>query len=256
MTKAHRASLRAELAALGVVPGDLLMVHASLRAVGPVVGGVETVIHALFDAVAPNGTLFAYVDFEPCWDETDDPAHVPEFDPRTARAARDHGLLHEALRTWPGTLRSAHPDAGVVANGPLAEWLVAPHPLRYGYGEGTPFARFVEARGKVLMLGAPLDTITLLHHAEHLAHIPDKRVVRYRRLLHGPAGATWVDFEEFDTGDPVSARLPGNCFERIAQDYLTGGRGRVGPFGAGTAHLFDGAELVRFGVEWIERVAG
>jgi aminoglycoside 3-N-acetyltransferase len=116
----------------------------------------------------------------------------------------------------------------------------------------------IEAKGKVLMLGAPLDTITLLHYVEHCAQIPGKRVVRYRRLMPGPPpeGPRWVEFEEFDTGDPVSEKLPLNCFEWIAEDYLAKGRGREGRVGQARAAVFDAADLVEFGIRWIERVAG
>lgn len=250
-----REHLRQDLAQLGVRPGDVLMVHASLRALGPVLGGSAEVVRALEASVGPEGTLLAYLDFEPFFD-TDDEAEVarmPEFNPLTARAALDHGILHETMRTWPGALRSAHPDAGVVAIGHRGSWFVETHPFYYGYGPGTPFARFVEARGKVLMLGAPLDTITLLHHAEHLARIPDKRVLRYRRLM---PGGVWADFEEFDTGDPVSDKLPLNCFEQIAEDFLRSGQGIDGRVGAARCVLLDAEALVKFGVAWIERVAG
>ena len=103
------------------------------------------------------------------------------------------------------------------------------------------------------MLGAPLDTITLLHCAEHHAQIPDKRVVRYRRLMPGGNGPEWVTFEEFDTARPVNERLPEDCFERIATAYLASGRGTVGTFGSAHATLLDGRDLVTFGVEWLER---
>ena len=43
--------LVADLRRLGVVEGDLLMVHASLRAIGPVLGGADGVIDALEVAV-------------------------------------------------------------------------------------------------------------------------------------------------------------------------------------------------------------
>lgn len=250
-----RAGLASDLRRLGVVGGDLVMVHASLRAIGPVVGGAETVVHALQDAVGPSGTLMAYVDFEPFTLDSDDPADVPVFDPRTARAALDHGILHEVVRTWPGSRRSAHPDAGVVAIGPLAQWLADPHPFQYGYGEGTPFARFVERQGKVLMLGAPLDTITLLHHAEHLARIPGKRVVRYRRRMPGPNGPAWVEFEEFDTSEPVSDLLPPDAFERIGRAFLASGQGHRAMVGSADSCLLNGPELVAFGIQWMELTA-
>jgi aminoglycoside 3-N-acetyltransferase len=46
----------------------------------------------------------------------------------------------------------------------------------------------VAARGKVLMVGAPPDTMTLLHHAEHLARIPGKRIRRYEVPFATTAG--------------------------------------------------------------------
>ena len=39
--------LARDLERLGIAPGDLVMVHASLRAVGPVAGGGDTVMRAL-----------------------------------------------------------------------------------------------------------------------------------------------------------------------------------------------------------------
>jgi aminoglycoside 3-N-acetyltransferase len=215
------------------------MVHSSVRSVGYIVGGVNVLVQALFDAIGPDGTLSAYIDVELCYDEDDDPADIPVFDKRIAHAARDHGILHETLRNWPGALRSDHPDAGVIANGRLAAWLIGEHPLQYGYGEGSPYEKIVEARGKILMIGAPLDTISLLHYAEHLADIPEKRVRRYRRFLVGADGPVWVDFEEFDTCDPVAPYLPDNVFERIAQDYLAAGFGREERIGQAASHLFD-----------------
>lgn len=253
--RATRGSLSADLLGLGVKPEDVLMVHASVRSVGYVTGGVNVIAQALFDAIGPAGTLTAYVDFEPFYADGDE-AEVPVFDKRIAHAARDHGVLHETLRSWPGARRSDHPDAGVVAIGFLADWITASHPFQYGYGEGTPLERILQANGKVLMLGAPLDTITLLHYAEHKAQIPNKRIRRYRRLMPGENGPAWILFEEFDTSEPVNAALASNCFELIASDYLAAGHGKQGTVGSAPSVLLDGAGLVQFGINWIERFVG
>lgn len=160
---ATHASLCRDLALLGAQAGDLLMVHASLRALGPITGGAAVVVQAILDVIGPSGTLAAYVDFEPFYEDDDDYLDIPVFDPLTARAALDHGVLHETIRTWPGAIRSLHPDAGVAAIGRLSNELTAHHPLQYGYGPGTPFERILEHNGRILMLGAPLDTMTLFH---------------------------------------------------------------------------------------------
>src|SRR5215218_1364820 len=135
-----RCQLRSDLTHLGVKPGDLVMVHASVRSVGPVIGGASVIVQALLDSIGARGTLAAYVDFEPFYEETDE-IEVPVFDKRIARAARDHGVLHETIRTWPGALRSDHPDAGVAAIGARAEWIVESHPFQYGYGERSPLEK-------------------------------------------------------------------------------------------------------------------
>ncbi len=253
-----RAILAADLRALGVALDDVVMVHAGMRSVGPVIGGVNAVVEALFQALGPAGTLVAYVDWETGVDDWDDPSvaeEIPVFDKRTARAARDNGILAETLRTWPGAVRSDHPDAGIVAIGPRAEALCADHPLHYGYGEDSPFAKLVALPAKILMLGAPLDTITLLHHADHLARIPGKRVVRYRRKLLCDGVPAWVDIEEFDTADPIVDGLPDDYFGRIADDFLTTGRGTRGPVGAAKSVLLDARDLNEFAVRWLENWA-
>ncbi|NOK07487.1 aminoglycoside 3-N-acetyltransferase [Corallococcus exercitus] len=262
MTKAPatRTDLREALWRLGLEEGDLVMVHAGLRSLGPVLGGVNTVVQALLDAVGTRGTLMAYLDWEMGVEPEDfeDPRlreEIPAFDKRTARASRDHGILAETLRTWPGAVRSDHPDAGMVAIGARAEWLCADHPFHYGYGPGSPLARLVEAGGKVLMLGAPLEKLTLLHHAEHLADLPGKRVVRYQRALLVDGQRRWVDFEEFDTSEPVTDALRASRvdpFTLIGEQCLTEGIGRSGAVAQAPSHLFDARGLLRRGVAWLE----
>lgn len=168
---ASRASLAADLVRLGVSTASVVMVHAGVRSIGTVTGGVNVIVRALLDVIGPAGTLLAYVDYEPFHDDCD-AVEIPVFDKRIAHAARDHGILHETLRNWPGAQRSDHPDAGIVAIGALAEWITKGHPFQYGYGRGSPFEKALQSDVQVLMLGAPLDTITLLHYAEHEAQIP------------------------------------------------------------------------------------
>lgn len=235
-------TLADDLAHLGVAAGDTLMVHASMRAVG---GRAEEVVAALLAALGPHGTLVAYVDYEP----TDD---VPDFDLAMSPASISHGVLAEVIRTWPGAVRSANPGASMVAIGERATWLCAHHPLDYGYGPGTPLARLVEVGGHVLLLGSHLDHVTLLHHAEHLARLPHKRIVRHAIR----AGGVDLTFEEFDTSEPVVATMPPAYFDHVVRAYVAAGRARVGPVGGATSHLLPAADLVDFAVAMMEREHG
>lgn len=188
-----KSRLVADLKRLGVASGDTLMLHASVKAVGWVVGGPDVVIQALLEVLGEEGTLMMYVGWEDSpweapyvfkeWPEEWQRAYLeefPPFNPATSRAHRRWSILTEYLRTWPGAYRSGNPEASCVAVGAKAKWLTENHPLQYGYGPGSPFAKLCEAKGKVLLLGAPFGSITLLHYAEHLAKVPNKLVIRYK----------------------------------------------------------------------------
>lgn len=257
-----RRELRSHLEALGVEPGDVIMLHAALRRVGPMVDGPDALIAALLDTVGPAGTLLVYTNWETGYETLvgDDGLVPPElqndiapFDARSSRASRSHGAIAEFFRTWPGTVRSENPGASVAALGALAEWIVADHPLDYGYAEGSPFAKLVEAEGKVLMAGAPWDAMSLLHHAEHIARIPGKRVVRTHTPLLIGRKTRWRVIEEFDTCDPVVDGLEADYFRQVVEEYVgSGARARQGRVGFAPSLLVPAREIVAFAVSWLE----
>lgn len=251
-----RRSLSADLEALGLEAGDAVLVHAALRKVGPILGGPDALIAALRDCVGPEGTIIGYTD----WQCEDDILAVPQlrddisaFDAASSRAIRENGAFPELLRTSPGALRSANPGASCAAIGGRAEWFVADHALDYGYGPKSPFGKLVEAKGKTLLLGAPLDTMTLLHHAEHLADIPGKHIRRFETPLLAEGRTIWRWIEEFDTLDPVVDGLAADYFAAIVGDFLTAGKGRQGAIGAAPSVLVAAVEVVPFAVAWLEQ---
>lgn len=261
-----RSQLARQLRTLGVRAGGVAMVHARMSALGWVVGGSEAVVRALLDAVGDDGTVMAYagwddhvfsLDERPAGHRAAYAAEPPAFDVATAEAVRGHGRIPERIRTWPGARRSDHPEASAVAVGPRAGWLTAPHPADDAYGPGTPLARLVEADGQVLMLGAPLDAVTLLHHAEAIADVPGKRRIRSVVPVVGPDGRVerraYADIDTaagaFDYGRLGLADDP---FAVIARAALAAGVGVRGPTGQAESHLFPAPALVRFAVAWLE----
>jgi len=258
-----RSRLAADLNALGVKLGGIVMVHTALSQLGWVIGGAETFGRALFDAVGPEGTVMAYIGWE---DEPPQPLpeatrsiverEFPPYDPLVARAVKDHGRVPELLRTWPGAVHSGHPEAGIVAIGPRAGELAHPHPDDDAYGANTPYARLVAMRGQVLLAGAPLDTTTLIHHAEAIADVPNKsRVTNYYPVYNDLGERVWRAFHDIDTSEgalPYHDVTEQPYVEFLAARALDLGHGDRGALGHGTGVCFDAEGLARSAVEWIE----
>ncbi len=259
---ATRSSLRADVERLGICPGDCVLVHAGLRQFGPILGGPDDFIAALCDAVGSEGTILGYASWDGTYEDLlDDNGRLPDpwrhdvtpYDPKTSRATKLNGVFPEFLRTTRGAIRSGNPGASIVALGRRAVWLTENHPLDYGYGPGSPLARLIEANGKVLMAGAPWDTMTLLHHAEHLAPIENKHVRRIETPFATTAGTEWRMIEEYDTSDPVVDGLGDNCFEQIVTDFVDAGFGTRGTIAHAPALVVDAAPICLFAIDWLVR---
>ncbi|POP40428.1 aminoglycoside 3-N-acetyltransferase [Superficieibacter electus] len=264
-----RETIAAALSRLGVQSGALVMVHASLKAIGPVDGGAASIVSALLDAVGPTGSLMGYASWDRSpYEETLNGARMdaelrhrwPPFDPAISGTYRGFGLLNRFLLQTPGARRSAHPDASMVAVGPLAGTLTRPHELGQAFGPGSPLERFVERAGKVLLLGAPLDSVTVLHYAEAIARIPNKRRVSYEMPIRSEdGGVRWKRAEDFDSNgilDCFAIEGEPDAVETITNAYVELRRHREGLVGQAHCYLFEARDIVSFGVDYLQRHFG
>ena len=254
-----RDDLARHARALGIRAGDLLMVHASVRAVGAVAGGPDQIHLALKDAVGDAGSLLMYASCPEHYDEIGRGVHPPDveaalreklpaFDPSTARSARDNGALVELLRTWPGTVANAH-VVRLVCRGPHASPLFDGQPWDDAYGVGSPLGRFPARGGRILLLGSDHDQVTFLHHAEHLVDVPGKRVVRYEVPWLVEGQRVWRACEEFDTSQPAHEAWPEDVFRQITDAFLRRTENAGGRIGDAACHLLDAQPLLDFALD-------
>lgn len=242
MTTLHtQTTLAAELRALGVRPGDVIMPHVSLRAVGPIEGGGDALLAALFDVLGPQGTVLMVIDADP--DEPFDALNTPVD-------TEDMGVLAELFRCTRGVAVNDHVASRFAAWGAARDALLAPSPLDDYFSTGSVLERFLALKGRVLRLGPDIDTTTLTHHAEYLARVPNKRRV-VRVLRRADIGDVRV--ESLDDTHGIADWEGGDYFSHIMLDYLRQGGARVGPVGACQAELIEGDAFTRFAVAWMER---
>jgi aminoglycoside N3'-acetyltransferase len=256
-------ALAAELVALGVRPGDLLFLHASLRRIGPVQGGAVGVIEAVEQAIGPEGTLVMILGATNEWDwvnsrpESERAGLLADAEPFVNAATPvlpEVGVLAEVLRTMPGTVVNDHPEGRFAARGRLANELLDGLPWDDYYGPGSALDRVVAGGGRVLRLGANPDTVSVLHFAEYCADVPDTVRIRRHRKVRGPDGPRIVVVECMDDENGIvpDDRQPAeDYFAIILREFLATGRAMTGRVGGADAELLEAADIVAFGAQWM-----
>lgn len=261
-----RDELAADFRALGVAAGDTVMVHASVRAVGPVAGGPDQIHLALKDALTDAGTMMMYAS---CPDGYDDvgrghlsPAEEralidkqPAFDAYTAKAQRENGALVEFFRSYPGSLVNNH-VARFVVWGRHAEYLISEQPWDYAFGNGSALERFVVLDGKILLIGCDHDTVTFLHYAEHIVDIPDKRIARFEVPVLENGERVWKEMAEVNSSDTgAHPNWPPRFFAQIVNAHLARTRNRGSRVGHAHCFLTDAKGLLELALAEMRAVA-
>jgi aminoglycoside 3-N-acetyltransferase len=167
----NRKQIAAGLKALGILPGDLVMVHSSLKSLGKVDGGAETVIDAFLDVIGPGGTLAM---------PTNADAQGASFD--AARTPASTGLIPETFRRRPGVVRSLHPTHSVAAFGPKAKWLTEGHEKLSAVNRHGPYGKLMDLNAAYTFVGTGVAPCTLFHGFEEWMGLPYLEYEHY--VLH------------------------------------------------------------------------
>ena len=168
-----------DLRKLGIKAGDTVLVHSSLRSLGPLPGRAETAIGALLEVLGEDGTLlFPALSFATVG------IRNPVFDVRNTPSCV--GALPEYFRKREGTCRSIHPTHSVSAIGKKAAALLAEHYLdETSCGEHSPFRRLREEGDWILFIGCSIAPNTSMHAVEELVTPPylHREKVLYKCIL-------------------------------------------------------------------------
>ena len=159
--------IREDLEELRILPGDSLILHGSMRSVGEVKGGAESVIDALLEIVGPEGTIMA-----PAFSNV---RRIREGD-QVPQAGDIHsaniGILAVILASRPDSARSRHRAFGFTALGKNAEFLTANAPFHFPLGANSPLAKLYQLNGGILLIGTGHNTNCAVHLAEAWADVP------------------------------------------------------------------------------------
>jgi aminoglycoside 3-N-acetyltransferase len=229
--------LAADLRAIGLQAGDDCYVHTSMKTIGWLANGPQTLYDALTAVLGTEGTLLA-------------PAHSLNFthtftgeenvpydgiNPATTGGFPNFMLKHPAMK------RSGSATHSSVATGRRAEFYTASHDVKNAMGEDSPLSRLYKRSGKVLLIGVGHNTNTMLHLAEQLA-------VGYVVTQAYPVLGTSALFKEADGSvrEVEQETFPGDSSAFTLMDgfFKYHGISSHGYIGSARSQLLDAAQMV------------
>ncbi|NOY81286.1 MAG: AAC(3) family N-acetyltransferase [Kiritimatiellaeota bacterium] len=211
-----RIDIAAELTALGLRRGDIVLLHSSLSSLGHVEGGADALIDAFLDVLGPEGTLV-----------------VPTFGAL--------GIVTEHLRARAAAIESCHPRARVAAVGKDAAEICADHwKAETAHGAGTPYTRIAARGGYVCLLGVDQDRNTTLHTVEALLRLPYLKTTS-ETTFETPEGTVARSWKYF----------PGPHRDFIGLDRVLreSGKLRIGRIGSAVVRLIRSRDLIDISLE-------
>lgn len=241
---------------LGIKSGMNIIVHTSLRSIGYVCGGAQSIIEALLDSVGSDGTVMmptqSWKNLDPKtgvhWEVPESEWNLirenwPAYD-KDITPTNTMGAVSEMFRKWKGTFRSDHPARSFAANGKFAEYLTENHDLSDIFGETSPLAKLYELDGYILLIGVGYDKNTSLHLADSRADYPGKHFVTEHSAVFENGERIW---KAYDT-----LFVDGEDFSEIGESFEKEHCVVKAKLGNATLRLMKQKELVDFAKDWIE----
>lgn len=249
-------SLVNHLRRCGIEEGQTVFVQLSMSKLGWVIGGEETIIIALLNAVGESGTILINTNSsdntDPSgWENPPIPKrwwpivreNMPAYNPLTTPSQRV-GRVPDLFRNWPGVLRSSHPALSLAAHGPNAEFLISDHDLHQDTGENSPIGKLYQLDGHVMLIGVDHDSNSSLHLAESRASYPGKKNIINGSAMMVNGKREWVTYKSQIDDDKDFVEI-GKAFERnekISIQHINNAEVR----------FFKQRALVDFAVDWME----
>ena len=162
-----KADLMDHLRQMGLKPTDAVMMHSSMKAIGDVEGGAETVLDALMEYFAPGLLMLP----THTWAQMNPSYNV--FDPATEPACV--GILPNLFMKRPGVVRSLHPTHSIAAYGPGAEaYIAGEENCTTPCSKGGCWERLRSIGAKILLVGVTHARNTYIHAVEECLDVPER----------------------------------------------------------------------------------
>lgn len=238
--------------------------HISMRRIGWIDGGAETLVAAIHKVAGHNCTIAVPTHTtinsktsrafrnatRGMTDEQVEQFHqqLPGFDPNSPSS--EMGRFADYVLQHHDAVRSSHPLVSFAALGPRAKPLMAVHRLESHLGNESPLAALYRADASLVLLGVGYEACSALHLAEYrLDRPPPYR--HYSCLVRG-AGSR-VLTKQFTAIELDDSDFPALGEDLEAETGIALGKGMVG---AAVSRVLPMRGTVDFAVDWMNRHRG
>ena len=167
VTTMTKSSLINDLKSMGLTGSETILIHSSMKAVGNVEGGADTVLDALMEFFA-DGLLLLPTHTWKTVNESN-----PVFDVSNSESCV--GILTELFRRRPGVVRSLHPTHSIAAFGRNAESYIAGElSCNTPCTPGGCYDRLKDVDGRILLIGVTHARNTYIHSVEEVLNVPNR----------------------------------------------------------------------------------
>lgn len=230
-----KEDLKKQLAEAGLLPTDTVLVHSSMKAIGAVEGGADTVLDAWMEYFSEGLLLLP----THTWRQMS--AEYNVFDPEKEESCV--GLLTNLFRKRDGVVRSLHPTHSMAAYGrTAAEYIRGEENCNTPCTPGGCYDRLRTVGGKILLVGVGHERNTFIHSVEEVLNVPnrltDKPVLFYVVMPDGQRKKVYMR-RHYNAMQPHISE----DFVKLEQAFYDRGAAKRVPFGEASCILCDAEKI-------------
>ena len=169
-------SLTNDFKNLGIKNDDNVLIHSSMKSIGEVEGGADTVLDVFCAYLKDKGNIAL-----PSHSWAAINSEHSTFDPKKEPSCV--GILTEMFRKRKGVLRSLHPTHSIAIMGKDKEYFVKDeHLIDTPCGRKGCWGKLLDMDFKIIFLGCSTKRNTYLHGVEEWLNVPNRLTDEYQQL--------------------------------------------------------------------------
>ena len=218
-----KADLILNLKEMGIKPTDVLMVHSSMKSIGEVEGGADTVVDVFMEYLSDG----LFMTPTHTWAQMNEEYSV--FDPLNEPACV--GIIPNIFRKRPGVLRSLHPTHSIAAYGKHAqEYIAGEEDATTPCPKGGCWDRLKDVKAKILLVGVTHARNTYIHSVDEVFDVQERLTLKPTLFHVVMPDGTKKEVYMYRHYNPVSAHISEN-FDKLSDAFIELGAAKNVKFG-------------------------